>query len=277
MSARFARALTIAGSDSGGGAGIQADLKTFSMLGVYGMSAVTAITAQNTQGVYGIHDIPPEMIAKQIDLVLDDIGADAVKIGMLSNSGTIEAVADSLRRGGVERLVVDPVMVAKSGDALLQSEAVAALKSLLLPLALIVTPNVPEAEVLSGLRLKDEGDLLPVAQAIHALGSRYVLIKGGHLEGPEAIDYLYDGHELRPYASLRLPTTNTHGTGCTYASAIAAHLARGEAVERAVKYAKCYLMGAIRKALPLGHGHGPVNHLWMLNEKQILDMTTEQD
>jgi hydroxymethylpyrimidine/phosphomethylpyrimidine kinase len=276
MSATPPRALTIAGSDSGGGAGIQADLKTFSMLGVYGMSAITAITAQNTQGVYGIHDIPPEMIAQQIDLVIDDIGVDAVKIGMLSNTDTIQAVAQSLRRASVERLVLDPVMVAKSGDALLRAEAVESLKALLLPLALIVTPNVPEAEVLSGRPLESEADLLQVAEAIHAFGPRYVLIKGGHLEGPEAIDYLYDGQDLTPYASLRLPTSNTHGTGCTYASAIAAYLARGEEVRKAVRFAKCYLMGAIRKALPLGQGHGPVNHLWMLSEKQILDIA-EQD
>ncbi|MCC6143595.1 MAG: bifunctional hydroxymethylpyrimidine kinase/phosphomethylpyrimidine kinase [Candidatus Hydrogenedentes bacterium] len=277
MSTPCPRALTIAGSDSGGGAGIQADLKTFSMLGVYGMSAITAITAQNTQGVYGIHDIPPDMITRQIDLVIGDIGVDAVKIGMLSNTATIEAVAHCLTRAAVERLVVDPVMLAKSGDALLQDSAVDALKRLLLPLALVVTPNVPEAEVLSGRTIAGPEDVLPAAEAIKALGPKYVLLKGGHLHGPEATDYLYDGRDLTPYRSIRLNSTNTHGTGCTFASAIAAHLARGEEVPAAVRYAKCYLMGAIRKALPLGQGHGPVNHLWMISDKSIQDVIRERD
>jgi hydroxymethylpyrimidine/phosphomethylpyrimidine kinase len=260
------RVLTIAGSDSGGGAGIQADLKTIAALGCYGMSAITAITAQNTLGVFGIHDIPPETVARQIDAVLDDIGADAVKTGMLSSASIIEAIAESLSRHPIENLVVDPVMVAKSGDHLLQESAQEALRSRLLPLALLVTPNVPEAEVLSGLGIVNETDLHRAAGRIHALGPRYVLMKGGHLEGDEAVDYLFDGKTLQRFNAPRIPSRNTHGTGCTFSSAIACYLARGLDVAGAVARAKEYLSGAIRHGLPLGAGHGPLHHGWRLTE-----------
>jgi hydroxymethylpyrimidine/phosphomethylpyrimidine kinase len=260
----YPRVLTIAGSDSGGGAGIQADLKTFMAQGCYGMSAITALTAQNTRGVFGVHPVPAEFVAQQIDRVLEDIGADAVKTGMLFSSSIIAAVADALARHGVKTLVVDPVMVATSGDVLLQADARATMIAQLLPLALVVTPNVPEAEVLSGVKVVDDASLLEAAQRIHAMGPRYVLMKGGHLPGAEAVDVLYDGTLWRPYRAPRIDTVNTHGTGCTYAAAIAAHLARGLGVEDAVTAAKTYLTGALAHSTPLGGGHGPVNHLWHL-------------
>lgn len=259
---RIPRALTIAGSDSGGGAGIEADLKTFLALGAYGMAAVTSITAQNTVGVFGIHDVPPEIVAQQIDVVADDIGIDAAKTGMLSSSAIVEAVASSIRRAGIERLVVDPVMVAKSGDALLRREAEAALKELLLPLALVATPNVPEAERLSGIAIAGDADLRKAGDAILALGPKHVILKGGHVPGPEVIDYLYDGATMTPFAAPRIDTRNTHGTGCTYAAAITAYLARGEGLEDAVRGAKAYVTGGIRDNLALGQGHGPLNHGW---------------
>lgn len=256
------RVLTIAGSDSGGGAGIEADLKTFTVLGCYGMAAITAITSQNTLGVFGIHDIPADEVARQIHVVLEDIGADAVKTGMLSSSAIIEAIAGELRHFRVGNIVVDPVMVAKSGDHLLRESARHALVELLLPLALVVTPNVPEAEVLSGVKIGSEDDLRAAAERIHALGPRYVLMKGGHLECAEAVDGLFDGERMERFVSERFDTPHTHGTGCTYSSAIAACLARGETVPEAVRRAKEYLTGAIRHHVPIGHGRGPVNHLW---------------
>ena len=256
------RVLTIAGSDSGGGAGIEADLKTIAALGGYGMAAVTAVTAQNTVGVFGIHDIPPEEVARQIDVVLEDIGADAAKIGMLSSVPIIEAVAGSLEKHPVPDLVLDPVMVAKSGDALLREDAREALRSRLLPLARVVTPNIPEAAVLAGMDIATENDVRRAGEAIHALGPECVLMKGGHLEGPEAADWLYDGTAWTVYRAERIETRNTHGTGCTFSAAIASYLARGMAVPEAVEAAKDYLTGAIRHALPLGRGHGPLNHNW---------------
>lgn len=258
----YPRVLTIAGSDSGGGAGIQADLKTFMAQGCYGMSAITALTAQNTRGVFGVHAVPAEFVVQQIDRVLEDIGADAVKTGMLFSSSIIQAVAAALVHHGVKNLVVDPVMVATSGDILLQADAQSALVNTLLPLALIVTPNVAEAEALSGLSMTDDASLLEVARRIHAMGPRYVLLKGGHLAGTDAVDYLYDGELLRPYPGPRIDTVNSHGTGCTFAAAIAAHLARGLPVEVAVLAAKTYVTGALAHSTPLGEGHGPVNHLW---------------
>lgn len=256
------RVLTIAGSDSGGGAGIQADLKTIMAQGCYGMSAITALTAQNTLGVFGVHAVPAEFVVQQIDRVLEDIGADAAKTGMLFSSAIIEAVAEALTRHSVRKLVVDPVMVATSGDVLLQADARQTLVSRLLPVALIVTPNIPEAEVLSGVTIRDDASLLEAAKRIHAMGPAYVLVKGGHLTGAAAIDCLYDGALWRPYQAPRIETVNTHGTGCTYAAAIAAHLARGLAVEDAITAAKTYLTGALAHSTPLGGGHGPVNHLW---------------
>jgi len=262
MNAQPPRVLTIAGSDSGGGAGIEADLKTIAALGCYGMAAITAITAQNTVGVFGIHEIPPEEVGRQIDVVLDDIGADAAKLGMLSSAAIIEAVAASLRQRPVEKLVIDPVMVAKSGDALLREEARDALRSCLLPLAYMVTPNIPEAVVLSGRSITTEDDVRRAGEAIHALGPTHVLMKGGHFEGRNATDWLFDGARWVDFSAERIDTKNTHGTGCTFSAAIASYLALGKPAADAVEAAKAYLTGAIRHALPLGRGHGPLNHLW---------------
>lgn len=264
MAGSIPRVMTIAGSDSGGGAGIEADLKTFTAFGCYGTAAITAITSQNTCGVFGIHDIPPDEVARQIRVVLEDIGADAVKTGMLSSAEIIAAIAEELRRFHVANVVVDPVMVAKSGDHLLQESARDALVGLLLPCALVATPNVPEAEVLSGLKIAGEADLRAAAERIHALGPRYVLMKGGHLEGPEAVDFLFDGDTMLRFAGPRFDTPHTHGTGCTYSSAIAAGLARGDAVADAVRAAKAYVAGAIEHPITIGHGRGPLNHLWNL-------------
>lgn len=255
------KALTIAGSDSGGGAGIQADLKTFMAHGVYGASAITAITAQNTLGVQAVELLSPDLVAAQITSVLDDIGADAVKTGMLGAAPIIERVAEVLRRYAVRQLVVDPVMVAKSGHRLLAADAVNALREALLPLALVITPNLPEASVLLGRPVQDETDMRAAAQDLHALGPRYVLLKGGHLSG-DAVDVLYDGETYLELRAARIPTRHTHGTGCTYAAAITALLARGLPVERAVRQAREYLLGAIAAARPIGAGQSPVQHLW---------------
>lgn len=267
MSSPVPRVLTIAGSDSGGGAGIEADLKTFTALGCYGMAAITSVTAQNTQGVFGVHDVPPAEVARQMDVVLEDIGADAAKTGMLSNAAIVEAVAGSLTRHGVEKLVVDPVMAAKSGDPLLRVDARQALIERLLPLAYIVTPNVPEAEALSGLQIDSEASLAAAAERILAMGPRYVLMKGGHLEGADAVDYLYGDGQMRRYAAARIDTKNTHGTGCTFSAAIAAFLGQGDDAGTAVQRAKEYLTGAIQHALALGSGHGPLNHMWNLRRR----------
>ena len=254
------KALTIAGSDSGGGAGIQADLKTFAALGVYGSSVITAITAQNTVGVTAVHEIPLDVIAAQLDAVLSDIGADAAKTGMLSSAPIIATVAAAVRRHQLARLVVDPVMVAKSGDRLLREDAVAALRAELLPLALVVTPNIPEAEVLAEMTIRDDDDRAEAARRIAAYGPRYVVVKGGHAAG-DPIDLLYDGTTITPIAAgRRVETTNTHGTGCTFAAAITAGLARGLAVEAAVREAKTYLTAALRAAYSIGAGHSPVHH-----------------
>jgi len=256
---KIKRALTIAGSDSGGGAGIQADLKTFAALGVYGMSAITSITAQNTVGVQGVFDLPPEFVGLQIDSVVTDIGVDAVKTGMLSNAGIIEVVAAKVKEHALPHLVVDPVMVAKSGDPLLRPEAREALIELLLPLAEVLTPNLHEAKALTGLSIEGLEDMHRAAEAIYALGPRNVVVKGGHLEANPA-DLLYDGQRFVVLRGERIATPHTHGTGCTFASAIAAGLAKGLTVEQAVREAKAYITEAIRHALPLGHGHGPTNH-----------------
>ncbi len=256
------KALTIAGSDSGGGAGIQADLKTFMAHGVYGASAITAITAQNTRGVQAVQLLDPDLVGAQITSVLDDIGADAVKTGMLGSAAIIEAVADHVERYRVERLVVDPVMVAKSGDHLLAPNAVEALRERLLPLALVVTPNLPEASVLLGRAVEEERDMEDAARDLLGPGTRFVLLKGGHLPGDDVVDVLYDGQRCLELRSPRIPTRHTHGTGCTYAAAIAALLARGLAVEQAVRKARAYLIGAIEQASAIGGGHSPVHHLF---------------
>ena len=255
------RVLVIAGSDSGAGAGIQADLKTISALGAYATTAITAITAQNTLRVTAVFELPPEMVAAQIDAIMVDIGTDAVKTGMLANADIIRVVADKIREYNLTNVVVDPVMVAKSGDPLLRPDAVAALRDLLFPLATVVTPNIPEAEALLGEKVIGLDGMRRAAARIRELGPQYVVVKGGHGEGP-AIDVLYDGREFREFHGPRINTTSTHGTGCTFASAIAAGLAAGYPVPEAVGRAKEYLTGALRQAFPLGHGKGPVNHFY---------------
>jgi hydroxymethylpyrimidine/phosphomethylpyrimidine kinase len=266
---RYARVLSIAGSDSGGGAGIQADLKTFSALGCYGMTAITAITAQNTQGVRGIHGIPPEMLRAQIDAVVEDIGADAVKIGMLATPEVVRMVADAIRRHRLPHVVLDPVMVATSGDRLIVPETVAALVGELFPLAEVITPNLDEAALLLGHAIEGADALDAAAQALLGLGARAVLLKGGHLPGGWVVDVLGlqgggegSGAVLQRLESARIATHNGHGTGCTLSSAIAAHLALGHALPEAVQKARAYILGAIQAgaAVRTGHGHGPLNH-----------------
>jgi hydroxymethylpyrimidine/phosphomethylpyrimidine kinase len=255
--------LTIAGTDPSGGAGIQADLKTFAARGVYGMSVITALVAQNTQGVQAIHNIPPDFIVTQIESVMSDIDTAAWKTGMLATTDVITLVAEQARRYGVERLVVDPVMVAKSGDPLLEPSARAALIAELLPLAYVLTPNHHEAQVLTETPIATVDDMRRAAAQIHAMGPRYVVVKGGHLpESSDAIDVLYDGQEYHEFSTPRHATRNTHGTGCTFASAIAAELAKGCAIGEAVRTAKAYLTAALAATdkLRVGQGQGPVNH-----------------
>ncbi|HNR89978.1 MAG TPA: bifunctional hydroxymethylpyrimidine kinase/phosphomethylpyrimidine kinase [Spirochaetota bacterium] len=254
------RVLTIAGSDSGGGAGIQADLKTVTVLGGYGMSVITALTAQNTQGVHGIMDVPLDFIERQFDAVLSDIGADAAKTGMLATTGVITLVARKLREYRIDHLVVDPVMVAKGGASLLATDAVRTLIDELLPLAMVVTPNVPEAEALSGMRIGGIDDCRAAAMAIHTRGARAVLVKGGHADGPNAVDVLFDGSGITEFAAPRRATSDTHGTGCTLSAAIATGLAAGRTVPEAIREAKAYITAAIEASLRLGAGHGPLNH-----------------
>jgi hydroxymethylpyrimidine/phosphomethylpyrimidine kinase len=254
------RALTIAGSDSGGGAGIQADLKTFAALGVYGTSVLTAVTAQNTIEVTAIAEVPPEVVIAQIDTVLEDIGADAIKVGMLSSTPIIQNTADRLEAWGIPHLVVDPVMISKSGAPLLQPDAVASLKKDLLPFATIVTPNIPEAEVLAGRQIASPAHAQEAAKAIRALGPQTVIIKGGHLDGPPVDLVCHDG-QYTPIESERIDTRNTHGTGCTFSAAIAAFLALGVETMDAIRLAKLFVENAMRQAQPIGEGHGPLHHL----------------
>jgi hydroxymethylpyrimidine/phosphomethylpyrimidine kinase len=259
------RALTIAGSDSGGGAGIQADLKTFFALGCHGMSAVTALTAQNTVGVTGVHTSPPDFVLAQIDAVATDIGVDAAKTGMLASTEIVEAVADGIKAHGIEPLVVDPVFVSKSRDRLLEADAVAALKSRLLPLATIVTPNLFEAEGLLGWsEISTRAEMADAARALGDLGPRAVLVKGGHLPGDRAIDVLFDGHQITEIDGVRFDSEDTHGTGCTLSAAIAARLAHGDDLLTAVHAGKEFVSGAIERALRIGKGYGPVNPGWRL-------------
>jgi hydroxymethylpyrimidine/phosphomethylpyrimidine kinase len=256
-------AVTIAGSDSGGGAGIQADLKTFAAFGVYGASVITALTAQNTQGVAAIHDVPAAFIAAQIDAVFSDLNVGAVKIGMLSQPAVIAAVAAGLDRHGQTNVVLDPVMVAASGDRLLAPEAVDVLRRELIPRALIVTPNLPEAAALLDVATAaNEGDMRDQAERLLALGPRAVLLKGGHGEGPESVDIFFDGTVELRLPALRIATRNNHGTGCTLSAAIAAGLAKGLQLVEAVGEAKAYVTLAIAAAdrLAIGSGHGPVHH-----------------
>jgi hydroxymethylpyrimidine/phosphomethylpyrimidine kinase len=255
-------ALTIAGSDSGAGAGIQADLKTFAAHGVYGVSAITALTAQNTVGVTGVHIVPDDFVTAQIEAVVGDIGCDAVKTGMLANSTIVEAVAAAVEGLELPNLVVDPVMVAKSGDHLLDEEAVHALRWTLLRLARVVTPNIPEAEMLAKMSIGSLADMREAATRIAALKPAAVVIKGGHLPGPEVVDVLLERGEFSEFISPRIEGRNTHGTGCTFAAAITAQLARGATVKAAVPAAKAYVEGAMRSGIPLGKGHRPLHHFW---------------
>ena len=253
--------MTIAGSDSSAGAGIQADLKTFAAFGVYGTTVVTAITAQNTQGVRRIEATSPEMVAAQIDAVVDDIGADVVKTGMLGSAAVIDVVASKLREHGLTQFVLDPVLAASDGSALLADGGIDALRERLLPLALIVTPNVDEAGALVGRRLDGPEDIRQAAREIVEMGARNVVIKGGDATGP-AIDVFYDGQHYHDFGAARVDTENTHGTGCTFAAAIAASLAKGSAPRQAVAMAKAYVTKAMQMSYPLGHGHGPVHHFF---------------
>ena len=255
-------ALTIGGSDSGGGAGIQADLKTFAAHGVFGTSAITAITAQNTLGVTSWHAVPADLVTAQIEAVFGDIGADAVKTGMLASAAIVEAVGAAIESLDLPLVVVDPVMVAKSGDRLLEEEAILALRSELLPRAHIVTPNIPEAEVLARIEIASIDDMRQAGRRILALGPRVVLVKGGHLDSRDAVDVICTAEGADELRGPRIASTSTHGTGCTLASAIAANLALGLSDRDAIERAKRYLEGAIRHAPGLGRGHGPLNHFW---------------
>lgn len=263
-------ALTIAGSDSGGGAGIQADLKTFAALGVYGTSVVTAVTAQNTVAVTDVLEMPVSLVEAQLAAVVEDIGVAAAKTGMLASAQLVESVAGAVVKLGIARLVVDPVMVAKSGAHLLRDDAVDALRGTLLPVALIVTPNVPEAEVIAGRPVANGRDMRAAAREIAGMGPRYVVIKGGHLPGPEIVDLLFDGREFTEFRAPRVDSPNTHGTGCTLSAAIAASLARGESVPTAVRIAKRYVAGAVAAGLALGRGHGPLDHMWSYRQRGVM-------
>ncbi len=260
------KALTIAGSDSGGGAGIQADLKTFAALGVYGTSVVTAVTAQNTKGVTQVLALKPDLVAAQIDAVVRDIGAHALKTGMLANSAIIEVVVERIRKYRLQNLVVDPVMVAKGGKLLLRREALETLRSRLFPLASVVTPNLPEAYELTGISGRGLKNIKEMARRIVDMGAGSVVIKGGHRRGP-ATDVFFDGKKFRELSTPRIRTPNTHGTGCTFSAAIAANLAKGEKLEIAVVQAKRYITQAIRKGFSIGSGHSPVHHFYDFWEK----------
>ncbi len=254
------KVLTVAGSDSGGGAGIQADLKTFAALRVYGTSAVTAVTAQNTSKVAGVHILPAEFVSAQIEAIVEDIGVDALKTGMLPNPGIIRAVANAIRKFDLKPLVIDPVMVAQSGDALIEKEAINALLQDLLPLAAIVTPNLDEAAILAGRKVNSLNDMKSAAKVIHTYGSDWVLVKGGHMAGSTVTDLLYNGKEFYNFSSPRMQVTNTHGSGCTYAAAITAMLSMIATMPEAVKQARAYLLNTLEEGLAIGKGSGPLHH-----------------
>ncbi|MDP6779306.1 MAG: bifunctional hydroxymethylpyrimidine kinase/phosphomethylpyrimidine kinase [Candidatus Latescibacteria bacterium] len=259
------QALTIAGSDSGGGAGIQADLKAFHANGVFGMSAITSVTAQNTREVRDAFDLPVDLVVAQIDAVFDDFDVSAVKTGMLSSEPIVRAVSERLQHHQVDNLVVDPVMVSKSGFALLKPDAVQAVRDRLLPLASVVTPNLHEADLLSGMEVDTVEQAKEAGRRILDAGPGAVLVKGGHLsDSVRAVDVLLAGDTAELFESERFDTPNTHGTGCTYSAAIAAHLARGKDLKDAVRHAKAYITEAIRHSLDIGQGHGPTNHFYFL-------------
>jgi hydroxymethylpyrimidine/phosphomethylpyrimidine kinase len=269
MSRPIPTALTIAGSDSGGGAGVQADLKAFEAHGVFGMSVLTAITAQNTRAVTAVHAVPTDVIAAQIDAVADDLPVGAVKTGMLASVDVVEAVADGIGRYGLSPVVVDPVMISKSGHPLLEPDAVEAVVRRMLPLATLATPNAHEASRLVGFEVRSLADARRAASAILRLGPAAVLVKGGHLDDEtEAVDLLVWADGEAVFREERVDTPHTHGTGCTYASAIAANLARGLGLEESVERARRYVQQAIRHALPLGRGHGPTGHFWFLDGRE---------
>ncbi len=256
------RVLIIAGSDSGGGAGIQADLKTVMALGGYGMTAITAVTVQDTQKVHAVHAIPPAIVSQQISVVLEDIGADVIKTGMLHDAALIEAITAVLDAKAKRiPLVIDPVMAAKGGDALLEESAVSSLKQKLIPRATLITPNIPEAEILLSWKISNSSELPDAAKELGKFGCKAVLLKGGHLPGDMITDVLWDGG-ITQWQSRRVKSTSTHGTGCTLASAIATGLAQGLSLKDSITRARNYILGAIKAAVPLGHGHGPMNHGW---------------
>lgn len=259
--------LTVAGSDSSGGAGIQADLKTFAALGTYGMSCICALTAQNTKGVTMVVNTPDDMVKAQLEAIFDDIPPRAVKTGMLSSASIVETVADFLASHGGRPLIVDPVMAATSGAVLLEKDAIEVYKKKLIPLSTLITPNIPEAEILSGMKISNEEDMKKAAVRLMDLGPAAVLVKGGH-SVEDARDILYDGQKFRIFEGKRIRTENTHGTGCTLSSAIAAEMAKGLSLAEALGEAKKYMDGAIRRAAvdSLGHGHGPVHHFWFYGE-----------
>ncbi|MCP8615854.1 bifunctional hydroxymethylpyrimidine kinase/phosphomethylpyrimidine kinase [Salirhabdus salicampi] len=254
------KALTIAGSDSGGGAGIQADVKTFQELGSFGMSVVTAVTAQNTIGVHGVYPIPEEGIVEQIDAIGKDLPPNATKTGMLFSSNIIKAVSGRIREYNLSNIVVDPVMVAKGGAKLLQDDAVKSLKESLLPLATVVTPNIPEAEILTGLTINTVADQKEAAKRIVSMGAKSVVVKGGHGVGAKIIDLFYDGDQFVEHPSKRIETPHTHGTGCTFSAAITAELAQGKSMKEAVQVGKLFIQRGIEQTLGIGQGHGPTNH-----------------
>lgn len=256
-----AKALTIAGSDSGGGAGIQADLKTFQSFNVFGTSAITSITAQNTTGVRSVKDIELKIVGDQIDMIMEDMGCDAAKTGMVSNTEIISIIAEKVNEHKIQKLVVDPVMVAKSGARLLQKKAEKALIENLLPLAYLLTPNIPEAELISGISIENESDMKNAAQKIYDMGAKNVLVKGGHLNANKITDLLFDGANFFEFKSERIETKSTHGTGCTLSSAIAASLAKNISLNESVKIAIDYINRSIKSAPGIGKGFGPLNHL----------------
>lgn len=262
------KALTIAGSDSGGGAGIQADLKTFQELKVYGMTAITALTAQNTKGVQAVYPIPIDIVLQQLTSIDEDLKPDALKTGMLFSSDLIEAVAQQIKSFQWGNVVVDPVMIAKGGAKLLQEEAIRSMRESLIPLATVITPNIPESEVLTEMPIRSMEDRRKAARILKKLGADYVVIKGGHGLGDELIDLIYDGHSFHEMKSKRIATKNTHGTGCTFAAAITAQLAKGETVWDSIKLSKEFIHAAIEEDLHIGSGHGPTNH-WAFQQRRV--------